>query len=1220
MTVLLGYVCSCLHHLSTSALCLVASAIALIVIIIFLMDQEVTGRFYVDLLSRNARFYKAEAARSTPSPRTDSRDFILTENDHESQVDNSGGGRYGASTSSDHQPELSHETIKRCNLGRPGLRLREGSSRYGENYMTVNSSHFYVCRPPDKTSNTYQRLQTLIQEVLRRVESERKPYLTVPKVIVGFDGLVNEVLEEHLRTHKLVGICGMGGIGKTTLAKLIFNRMRHRAVPVRKADQVYEDVWYQVKGKSLLLIFDDVDSDEQVEILQEIADENGCIESRFILTSRDSELLRGDDIRTICPNHLGKEDAEKLLSAHAFPKGGELSESLRKIIQEVIEACEGLPLTLEILGKHLRSRRTELWTEIPNALRRCTKDIANLEHRLWARLHLSYDGLPGNEVQNMFLDIASFFILRNEYLPPFGVDDAIMAWSSIYGGAHNRLQILEDRSLVTVRRYEDCGVTRMEFYMHEHLRRMGQKIAREKGRSLDLFPIRSSETDEKVVFQGSKDELGKIVAHKVMISRKSMAVLAQSCSFCIMHELWPKLAGIQFMDLDIDVMDCCEQCRSRRVLLPSTLVLLRLLAGTSGMDELSVEAGGNSTDDLIMRGTLSLSACTSLVKLELANLLHLGGLNRLHQLRVLIVSCSRGVGNCLKSLGKLRRLEHLELFAVNESFELPVSFGQLTALQYLRIISCKVRSIPVSFSNLTNLRFLEIDEIVGSQAISIGSFPQLRRFRMKCWAIADIATVFQKSTALESLALEFKEAVPDIFGHLKNLREFRLGCSGLENNLVESWGKLTSLEYLFLVSKGRTSELEVRLDLQSDDRSLEISLKGKLGPPGIFEPLPVFLTRVEHFTLACEHGSTTALARNMMNLKHLAVTVSGEQPVQDIFGRLGNLRKFMLVCRGVENSLVQSLGKMINLEDLTIEIQSQQTVRDIFRYHHKLRKFQLVCSGVENSLVKSLGNMMNLEDLSIKIQGQQVVQDIFGHLQNLRRFRLACSGVENNLMGSLGKLSSLEVLDLNLRNESAKLKIEFSTRWQSLKIRLKGEQAESSILEPLPVFLRGVDTLDLRCEHGAQIEVVRDMIHLESFLILVEGPGAVPDVFGGLQKLRLFSLECHAVKDNLEGSLEALSSLQQLDLRCETMERLPHAFGCFSTLESLCISCPSLPALPPTMGNFIRLRSFKIFASGLQSLPDSIGQLLQLRKLSIFACDQLTTLPESLGQLSKLVS
>ncbi|KAL2603221.1 hypothetical protein R1flu_013185 [Riccia fluitans] len=157
--------------------------------------------------------------------------------------------------------------------------------------------------------------------------------------------------------------------------------MRHHGRSVQSSS----DVWDQVVGKSMFLIFDDIEDQRDAVLLQEIADSNGMGESRFLLTSRDTQC----------------------------------------------------------------------------ALRKCEEDIADLEQRVWAKLKLSYDKLPGDEVKNMFLDIACFFLLD----PYWRANDAMKAWSVIYGCPLNRIKILEDRSLLKVSRSKDHeGFDYMEFH------------------------------------------------------------------------------------------------------------------------------------------------------------------------------------------------------------------------------------------------------------------------------------------------------------------------------------------------------------------------------------------------------------------------------------------------------------------------------------------------------------------------------------------------------------------------------------------------------------------------------------------------------------------------------------------------------------------------------------------------------------------------------------
>ncbi|KAL2650517.1 hypothetical protein R1flu_018645 [Riccia fluitans] len=401
-----------------------------------------------------------------------------------------------------------------------------------------------------------------------------------------------------------------------------------------------------------------------------------------------------------------------------------------------------------------------------------------------------------------------------------------------------------------------------------------------------------------------------------------------------MRQVWPKLTAIQYMTLTIyDPHNCYNQCKNQTVALPSTLLLLRLY-----LRNISVVTGRNSVDH--MGGTLSLATCASLVVLELWKCKYIGDLSKLKQLWILEIVVCPVAGNCVTSLGELKSLERLTLSQIEEPFELPISFGRLTGLQYLCIMLCKVTTIPASFRKLTSLQVLVVGKMIDRQVIPIGSFRQLRVLSITCWAIADLADVFWELIALKSLNLRCEgiselpatlgnltllkglsvicpvKVLPDYLGNLTNLECLELLYP--IQSLPASFSNLTRLDSLYLPCEHAGTKVTIENCLQNLHNSLEIRVEGHDAVADILWHLQWHLTKVTYFVLHSEHAATAILVRNMINLVTLKITVTGQKAVPDIFGNLQKLRNLKLSCSAVENNLVESFTGMSSLEGIQL--------------------------------------------------------------------------------------------------------------------------------------------------------------------------------------------------------------------------------------------------------------------------------------------------------------
>ncbi|KAL6130713.1 hypothetical protein ACLB2K_069092 [Fragaria x ananassa] len=315
-------------------------------------------------------------------------------------------------------------------------------------------------------SRDYKDDAKLIDEVAEDVF--QKLVNTRPRKSSDLVGMDTHIRKLKSRLHpnqggndvQVVGIWGMGGIGKTTIARAVYDEMcgefKHHCFLhnvkeefKRKGEaEIQEDLLFKILKEKvqnlspnmilvmlseikLFLVLDDVDNSGQIDALLGRQRSFGR-GSRIIITTRDKGLLREFDIYE--PGYLHDYQALELFKKFAF----RTSEPLREydpLIRRAIEYAQGLPLALKVLGASLYKKSTCEWEGEFEKIKKC-------QHMgIEAVLRTSFEGL--DHLQKMiFLDIATFFRgMRKGYATE--IMDACGFFST------SELSVLVDRALIT---------------------------------------------------------------------------------------------------------------------------------------------------------------------------------------------------------------------------------------------------------------------------------------------------------------------------------------------------------------------------------------------------------------------------------------------------------------------------------------------------------------------------------------------------------------------------------------------------------------------------------------------------------------------------------------------------------------------------------------------------------------------------------------------------
>ncbi|KAL4580106.1 hypothetical protein LXL04_016286 [Taraxacum kok-saghyz] len=336
-----------------------------------------------------------------------------------------------------------------------------------------------------------------IKRIVEEVSLElRSVNFRIDEKLVGMETRINNIVSSlETRSHDvcMIGIWGMGGGGKTTLARAVFDKISFQfeeksfVANVREVSnaslsglhllqkQVLSDILNDqnikisnvfegknmMRGKmpsrKVLIVLDDVDHIDQLEALAGDWFKPGSI---IFITTRDKQLLVAHKVKLVRNvNLLSDDEAICLFSKCAFGKEIPV-QGYEELSGQIVRYAAGLPLTITVLGSFLCGKNEPEWID---ALERL-KTIPLMETQ--KKLELSYMSLE-QDYKEIFLDIACILKGRRKSY-------VIEVLESCGFHARNGLRVLEQKSLINFYYLydEEC------VGMHDHIEGMGRHIVR----------------------------------------------------------------------------------------------------------------------------------------------------------------------------------------------------------------------------------------------------------------------------------------------------------------------------------------------------------------------------------------------------------------------------------------------------------------------------------------------------------------------------------------------------------------------------------------------------------------------------------------------------------------------------------------------------------------------------------------------------------------------